>query len=92
MLRDGDNRGMKAAEKAFQEAADSLWSSHLEVEVAGLRAGTTIDHDSAAGGADALASCQWALHSCRCLVKVISSKLSVRSSQPAGQMRCFAMC
>ena len=78
MLRNGNGVGSHAAGNVFQEAADSLWSSHLEVEVAGLRAGTAIDSGSEPGQADALASCQWALQSCRCLVKLVSSKLSVR--------------
>ena len=84
MVGGGGRRSATAAQQAFQDAADSLWSSHLEVEVAGLRAGTSVHHGSSDLGAsgdteeDRLASCQWALQSCRCLVKVVSSKLGVR--------------
>ncbi len=83
MVERGSQRGTKAAQQAFQDAADSLWSNHLEVEVAGLRAGTSVSNGSGDLGAsgdpdrDDLASCQWALQSCRCLVKVVNSKLGV---------------
>ena len=84
MVQSRSRRGSKAAQQAFQEAADSLWSSHLEVEVAGLRAGTSVSNGSGDLGAsiqpdeDRMASCQWALQSCRCLIKVVTSKLGVR--------------
>ena len=74
----------RAAEKVFQDAADSLWSGHLEVEIAGLRVGTSVhtgsSGDLSAAGEpdeDQSAPYQWALQSCRCLVKVVSSKLGV---------------
>ncbi len=88
MLRKGSSVGPNAAENVFQEAADALWSSHLEVEIAGLRAGTTVDNGNEPGQADALASCQWALQSCRCLVKLVSSKLSVRIA--STQVECIS--
>ena len=90
VLQKGDAPSSRAAEKVFQDAADSLWGSYLEVEVAGLRAGTSVNDatsgDLCAAGepdGDRLASCQWALQSCRCLVKLVSSKVGVRAA--AGQ-------
>ena len=95
-LRRGRSRSSKVVERVFQDAADSLWSSHLEVEIAGLRAGTSVHSCSGDLGTagepdeDHLASCQWALQSTRCLVKVVSSKLGVRLRRPTMRVACLA--
>lgn len=79
-LLDGAELPRASAEKLFDAVAASLLCSHLEVEVAGLRVGVHIPTDitdPSLTESAATPQTQWALQKCRCLLKLMSSNLSV---------------
>ena len=81
---DGVGLMTASAEKIYDDVAESLLCSHLEVEVAGLRAGFHVPSNSPRSSLAVSAAApevQWALQECRCLVKLMSSHLAVLSSK-----------
>lgn len=82
-LLENPQHPVAAAEKLFEEVTASLLCCYLEVEVAGLQAGTHVPapltgrRGSLLEGAEAAPETQWALQNCRCLLKLTSSSLPV---------------